>query len=153
MLLSLHVIGEAGLQLPVPVQNRCGVYVLDEHIPAAQDLVDGACSHSPAWQNPVFPQVVVMAHRPCGSMSPFGTFLHVPLPSTLQAWQVVPQLAVVQQTPSVQEWPVRQSPLDVQDAPRGFLLPHIPIMTSQIVGDLHSALLEQAVLQAPALQA
>lgn len=153
MLLSLHDVGAAGLHAPAPLQNRCGVKVLLEHIAAPHDVVFGACWQAPLWHRPVLPHGGAAAHRLCGSMSPFGTFLHVPLPSTLQAWQVVPQLAVPQQTPSVQKFPVRQSEVAVQAVPSGFLLPHIPVMTSQIVGGLQSALLVQAVLQAMELQA
>jgi hypothetical protein len=154
MLLSLHESIRAVVQDPVPVQKRCGVYVLLAlHIPAPQEVVAGAFWHAPPWQSPVLSHVVVIVHRLWGSI-PLTTFLQVPLPSMLHAWQAVPQLAVVQQTPSVQKFPVRHSLSLVQSPPpSGFLLPHIPIMTSQIVGGLQSVLAAQAPLQAPALQA
>ena len=59
--------------------------------------------HAPApLQVPVLPHVPLAPQRPCGSVTVLATLVQVPgLPATLQARQV-PQLAVLQQTPSTQ---------------------------------------------------
>jgi hypothetical protein len=67
-----------------------------------------ACVQAPApLQAPVLPQVAPVGQRPWGSELPLGTGAQVPLPETLQDWQVE-QLALLQQTPSVQ-WAVPHS--------------------------------------------
>jgi hypothetical protein len=75
-----------------------------------QATVVAASWHAPApLQRPVLPQGGFAAHKPCGSAVLIATFAQLPrLPVTLQAWQV-PHEAVLQQTPSTQLLPVRQS--------------------------------------------
>ena len=83
---------------------------------------------APLLQRPVFPQVVVTGQPPCGSGMPFCTAVQVPTPLTLQAWQVG-QLAVVQQTPSVQLF-VPHSWLEVQASPGAFLARQLPLLVA-----------------------
>ena len=65
----------------------------------------------------------------------------------LQAWQV-PQAVALQQTPSTQLLPVRQSDDTAQDCPRRCLVPQRPVLGSQMSGDWQSASTAQAALQA-----
>ena len=65
----------------------------------------------------------------------------------LQAWQV-PQAVALQQTPSTQLSPVRQSVVTAHACPSRFLLPQRPTFVSQISGDWQSASTAQAALQA-----
>jgi hypothetical protein len=80
-------------------------------------------------QVPVLPQVPPAAQRPCGSVTALATLAQVPgLPVTLQDWQV-PQLAVLQQTPSTQ-FPLPHSWFDRQATPSdltGRQLPLVPV--------------------------
>jgi hypothetical protein len=94
-------------QLPLPVQKAGGVYVLplQEALPHWTD--DEACWQAPPTQRPVLPQVVLAGQRPCSSGVLFATDAQVPLPLAAHDWQV-PQVALWQQTPSVQ-WPVPHS--------------------------------------------
>jgi hypothetical protein len=102
------------VQVPLPEQNAVAVRVDPVHDAAAQLTVVPASAQAPAVQAPVFPQVVVMVQRLCGSAVPSVTTLQAPaLPETLQDWQVG-QLELLQQTPSVQlalahSWFARQA--------------------------------------------
>jgi hypothetical protein len=96
----------------------------------------------------VLPQGGLAAHRACGSAVLAATLAQFPaLPVTLQAWQVG-QEPVLQQTPSTQLLPVRQSVVDAQGWPSRFLFPHRLVIGSQMVGLWQSASLAQAALQA-----
>jgi hypothetical protein len=89
------------LQVPVPVQNEGGWWVVPLHDSARpHDVEVDLCSHAPETQKPVLPQTPFAAQFG-GSAAPLGTFAHVPAPFTLHDWQAA-QLAVLQQTPSVQ---------------------------------------------------
>ena len=90
------------LHAPVPEQNEGGWRVEPVHDAAApHDFEVGCCSHAPFTQKPVLPHPVLAGQPPCGSALLFPTLAHVPLPLALHDWQVE-QVAVVQQTPSVQ---------------------------------------------------
>jgi hypothetical protein len=65
----------------------------------------------------------------------------------LQAWQVAHAVAL-QQTPSTQLLPVRQSLVVAQACPSRFLLPQRLVIGSQISGATQSGSTEQAALQA-----
>jgi hypothetical protein len=60
----------------------------------------------------------------------------------------VPQTLALQQTPSTQLLPVRQSPVAVQPCPRRFLVPQRLVLGSQMSGDRQSPSTVQAALQA-----
>ena len=96
----------------------------------------------------MLPQGGLAVQRPCGSVLFEGTLAQLPaLPVTLQDWQV-PQELELQQTPSTQLFPVRQSLVAVQDCPRRFLLPQRLVLGSQMSGSWQSASAVQAALQA-----
>ena len=85
------------------MQNATGVKVVPLQEAAAQVTLVPACVQAPApLQVPVLPQVPLAPQRACGSVTVLATLAQVPgLLPTLQAMQV-PQLAVLQQTPSTQ---------------------------------------------------
>ena len=90
-------------------------------------VVLAACWQAPPTQNPVLAQVVVTGHSPWGSAVRFGTVAQVPV-AALHALHV-PQLATLQQTPSVQ-WPLPHSWSAVHAVPavsRRAQLPPAPV--------------------------
>jgi len=96
----------------------------------------------------VLPQGGFVAQRPCGSRLLAGTLAQLPaLPARLQAWQVA-QAVALQQTPSTQLLPVKQSLVVAHDCPSRFLFPQRLVIGSQISLPAQSASLEQAALQA-----
>ena len=126
------MVGVAAAQVPDPEQNAAGVktdvVVLQEA--AAHETLLAAWVQAPApLQVPVLPQVVPVAQRACGSVTVLATLVQVPgLPVTLHDWQV-PQLAVLQQTPSTQ-FPLPHSWFDRQATPSdltGRQLPLVPV--------------------------
>jgi hypothetical protein len=121
-----------------------------EHDADPHVVATGALAQLPFWHPPVFPQGGEAAHLPLASIASL-TFLQLPLWSTLHLWQVGHIILTVQQRPSVQKFPGRHSESPEHGSPSGVLVPHFPI--SQTVGVLQSAVAEQAVLQAPPLQA
>jgi hypothetical protein len=127
-------------QFPAPLHTDPAVNVDPVQVALPQLVPTVTCMQAPApLQRPVFPQGGVAAQRAWGSAPPAATTAQVPLlPATLHAWQV-PHDAVLQQTPSVQEFPVRQSALVVQIPPSGLKFPHLFVVRSQIVGATHSA--------------
>jgi hypothetical protein len=133
----------------VPVQCETGVKVepVQEAVPQATPVA--ACWQAPApSQLPVLPQGGLAVQPPWGSVALRGTFAQFPrLPVTLQAWQVG-QAEELQQTPSTQLAPVRQSLVAVQAWPRRFLFPQRLVSGSQMFGDRQSASLVQAPRQA-----
>jgi hypothetical protein len=139
-------------QAPVPLQWETGVKVEPPQVAVPQETPVPPSWHLPApSQAPVLPQGGLVAHRPCGSRLLDGTFAQLPgLLLRLQAWQVA-QAVALQQTPSTQLLPVRQSLDSAQDCPRPCLVPQRPTFVSQIsiVGDwLQSLSAAQAALQA-----
>lgn len=84
----------------------------------------GCCWQAPDTQTPVLPHSPPAGQRPRGSAELSATLPHVPLPLAAHDWQV-PQLVVVQQTPSVQ-LPVVHSCAAPQAAPFPFLLVQVP---------------------------
>jgi hypothetical protein len=112
------------LQVPVPEQCEGGWWVVPEHDSAApHSFDDGCCWQAPATQTPVLP------HSPAatqfgGSAVLSATFEHVPLPLSAHDWQM-PQLEVVQQTPSVQ-LPTAHSFAAEHAAPFPFLPTQLP---------------------------
>ena len=89
----------------------------------------GCCWQAPPpLQAPVLPQGGLAVHRPWGSVTLLATLAQVPGVPALQDWQV-PQLAVLQQTPSTQfllphSWLARQAtPFDLT----GRQLPLAPV--------------------------
>jgi hypothetical protein len=118
-------IGLVWLQEPVPEQNDGGWRVEPLHEAAVPHAFEvGCCSHAPLTQKPVLPHPLLAAQPPCGSVVLFATLAQVPLPLTLHAWQVE-QVAVVQQTPSVQ-WPLMHWLSPPQLAPFAFFELHVP---------------------------
>jgi hypothetical protein len=116
------------------------------HAAAPQLVVVGAFRHAPLPSHrPSNPQGGAAVQPPCGSMSSAITGRHMPaMPATLHDWQV-PQLAVEQQTPSVQlplshslppahSWPSRLSPHEpaLQTLP-GAQSPSAPQAALQVV--------------------
>jgi hypothetical protein len=106
------------VQAPAPLQKADGVNVepLQDGLPHWTEV--GCCWQVPEpLQRPVVPQVPPpTVQRACGSATLAGTLAQVPaLPVTLQAWQVE-QLALLQQTPSVQ-LPLEHSWADRQATP------------------------------------
>lgn len=136
-------------QAPVPLQCETGVKV--EPVQAAipqETLVPPSWQCPPPSQAPVLPQGGLAVQRPCGSVLLAGTLAQLPgLPVTLQDWQVPHELAL-QQTPSTQLLPVRQSLVAAQACPRRFLLPQRLVLGSQMSGAWQSASEVQAALQA-----
>jgi hypothetical protein len=144
---QLCVVGAA--QLPLPLQCETGVNVEPLHEAVPQATVVAASWQAPApLQSPVLPQGGFAAQRPCGSAVPIATLAQLPrLPVTLHAWHV-PHEAVLQQTPSTQLLPVRQSFELVHAWPRRFLLPQRFVVGSQMFGDRQSVSAVHAALQA-----
>jgi hypothetical protein len=136
-------------QAPEPLQCETGV-----NVAPVQVAVPHETEVPPAWQcpapsqAPVKPQGGLGVHWLCGSGVLAATLAQLPaLPVTLQAWQVG-QAVALQQTPSTQLLPVKQSPVAVQVWPRRFLFPHRLVLGSQMFGDWQSASEAQAALQA-----
>jgi len=75
-------------------------------------------------QTPVLPHSLVTGQRLCGSAELSATLPQVPLPLAAHDWQV-PQLEVVQQTPSVQ-LALEHSLAALQAAPFAFLATQVP---------------------------
>jgi hypothetical protein len=146
--LPAHVEGVAAAQAPAPVQWEIGVNV----DPAGQEAVPHATAVLPSWQAPAPLQAPVFPHGGLAgqrmSVVLAETLAQLPgLLGVLQAWQV-PQAVALQQTPSTQLLPVRQSVGPVQDCPSRFLFPQMLVLGSQIVGDWQSVSTVQAALQA-----
>ncbi len=137
-------------QAPVPLQCETGVKVEPLQVAVPQETPVPPSWHFPApSQALVLPQGGLAAQRPCGSRLLAGTFAQFPaLPVRLQAWQVA-QAVALQQTPSTQLLPVRQSDDTAQDWPRRCLVPQRPVFGSQMkVGVWQSVSTPQAALQA-----
>jgi hypothetical protein len=136
-------------QAPVPLQWETGVKVEPLQVAVPQETPVPPSWHLPApSQAPVLPQGGLVAQRPCGSRLLAGTSAQFPaLPTMLQAWQVA-QAVALQQTPSTQLLPVRQSADTEQDCPRRCLVPQRPVFGSQMSGDWQSVSTAQAALQA-----
>ena len=136
-------------QAPLPLQCETGVKVEPLQVAVPQETPVPPSWHFPApSQAPVLPQGGLVAQRPCGSRLLAGTLAQLPaLPVRLQAWQVA-QAVTLQQTPSTQLLPVRQSVDATQDCPRRCLVPQRPIFVSQISGNWQSLSAAQAALQA-----
>jgi hypothetical protein len=133
--------------VPAPEQNGCAVKVVPEQVGVLHATEVLACWQAPApLQAPVLPQVAPAGHCPAGAVVPVGMNEQLPIPLTLQAWQV-PQGPVPQQTPSVQK-PVRHWVPPVQAWPFGLraqlLLEPEPW---QVSGATQSASALQVVLQ------
>ncbi len=115
--------------MPLPSQLPSGTLLDPVHMASAapQLVPTAALAQLPVpSQVPLLPQgaLLLPTQPPCGSAAPAETFAQVPaLPVTLQAWQV-PQLALVQQTPSTQLL-LSHSPALAQAWP-GRLRPHVP---------------------------
>jgi hypothetical protein len=120
-------------QAPAPLQCETGVKVEPLQVAVPQETPVPPSWHFPApSQAPVLPQGGLVAQRPCGSRPLAGTFAQLPaLPARLQAWQVA-QAVALQQTPSTQLFPVRQSEETAQDWPRRCLVPQRPVLGSQM---------------------
>jgi hypothetical protein len=101
--------------------------------PVPQVTLVAAWVQAPApLQVPVLPQVPLAPQRACGSVTVLATLAQVPaLPATLQAMQV-PQLAVLQQTPSTQ-FPLPHSWFDKQATPNDFAGRQLPLVPVQYV--------------------
>lgn len=115
-------------QAPAPEQKAAGVKMLVVllQLAAAQLTLVEACVQAPAPLHvPVLPQVPVAPQRAWGSVTPLVTEAQVPLPLTLQAWQV-PQAVVEQHTPSTQELPPAHSWDVPQVAPSAFWATQLP---------------------------
>jgi hypothetical protein len=137
-------------QVPVPVQWEMGVNVEPVQEAEPQEtLVLAFWQCPPPSQAPVFPhgKLALGAHCPCGSVLLAATLAQLPALAVLQAWQV-PHPLLVQQTPSVQKFAVRQSVSALQVWPSLFLLPQRLVIGSQMSGDWQSASDTQAPLQA-----
>ena len=147
------MIETASPQAPLPLQCASVLAVDPVHDAAAHTVVVLARAQAPApLHAPVFPQGIdaTGAHIPRGSVVPAGTFAHVPrLPATLHAWHIG-QDADPQQTWSTQVNPVKQSAVVVHAWPCRTLLPHRPVVVSQMVGARQSVSTRQAELHAAA---
>jgi hypothetical protein len=121
-LYGAHETALAVVQVPPPLQLGAGwkLPVLALQLAVPHEVPADACWQAPPWHRPVFPQVADVVQR--ASAVPLSTLAQVPLPLMSQAWQV-PQLAVVQQTPSTQ-LPDEHSCATVQTAPAAFLARH-----------------------------
>jgi len=86
--------------------------------------VDANSQAPPPSQAPVLPHGGLAVQRACGSALPAPTLPQVPLPLTLQDWQVG-QLGLEQQTPSTQ-LPVPHSLPAAQLVPGAFLATQLP---------------------------
>ena len=138
-------------QAPEPLQCEIGVNV---ELPLGQEAVPQETLVPPSWQAPlpsqapVLPQGGLVAQRPCGSRLLAGTLAQLPaLPAMLQAWHFKHALAL-QQTPSTQLSPVKQSVLSAQACPSRFLVPQRFVLGSQMSGERQSVSTAQAALQA-----
>jgi hypothetical protein len=142
------------LHAPAPVQLPIGVKVIPTQAAVPQEVEVGAFRQAPAPSHvPVKPQGGLGGQRPCGSAAPAVTSAQAPsLPATLQA-RHEPQLAVEQQTPSTQKFPLRHSLSAAQSWPRRFLSPQVFTATSQMLGGAQSASPVQVALHAVPLQA
>jgi hypothetical protein len=121
------------------------------HDAVPHETVVPACRQAPRpLQAPVLPHGGFAAQSAWGSGELVGTLVQVPaLPAMLHALQSG-QLVVLQQTPSTQVFPVRQSLVLVQACPRRFLLPQRLVTASQMLlpvllgrqsaSDVHAAL-------------
>jgi hypothetical protein len=90
------------VQLPVPLQAPAGWKVVASRQVKLVHIVPAfTWAQAPPAQKPVLPQGGFAAHRLCGSAWPSATAAHVPGVEPLQVLQV-PQLEVLQQTPSTQ---------------------------------------------------
>jgi hypothetical protein len=111
--------------VPVPEQCDGGWWVPLVHDSAKPQAFEaGCCWQAPDTQTPVLPHSPLIGQRLCGSAELLATFAQVPLPLTLHDWHV-PQLEVVQQTPSVQ-LPLVHSLAASQVAPFAFLAAQLP---------------------------
>jgi hypothetical protein len=126
-------------QVPLPSQWDSGVAVLPVHDCVPHDTVAAASWQLPApLHMPVLPQGGFAVQRAIVSGLPVGTKVHRPeLVPTLHAWQSEQEL-VPQQTPSTQKFPVRQSFVVLHACPSRFLLPHLLVCGSQMLGDRQS---------------
>jgi hypothetical protein len=102
-------------QAPEPLQCDSGVKVEPLQVAVPQETLVPPNAQCPApSQAPVFPQGGLAVHRPWGSVVLAGTLAQFPgLVARLHAWQVAHELEL-QQTPSTQLLPVRQSLVIVQ---------------------------------------
>jgi hypothetical protein len=134
-------------QVPLPEQNGCGVKVVPEQVGPLQVTEVLACWQPPApLQAPVFPQGGAAGHWPAGAVVPVGMNAQLPIPLTLQAWQV-PQAELPQQTPSVQK-PVRHWLAAVQAWPLGLRAQLLLVPDPwQVSGATQSPSTAQVVLQ------
>src|SRR6185369_11636080 len=90
------------VQLPEPLQAPAGWKVVASRQVKLVHMVPAfTWAQAPPAQKPVLPQGGFAAHRLCGSAWPSATAAHVPGVEPLQVLQV-PQLEVLQQTPSTQ---------------------------------------------------
>jgi hypothetical protein len=144
---QLDAVGAA--HAPLPLQLEIGVKVEPVQATVPHETVVPACWQAPRpLHDPVLPQGGVGAHNECGSGELIGTLAQLPaLPATLHALQSG-QLVVLQQTPSTQVLPVRQSFVLVQAWPRRFLLPQRLVTVSQMLPGRQSPSTAQAALQA-----
>jgi hypothetical protein len=125
---QLLVVAVEQVPMVPPEQKAVGVKTLVVllQLAGAQLTLVAACVHAPApLQVPVLAQVVVIPQRAWGSATPLVTGAQVPLPLTLQAWQV-PQAVVEQHTPSTQELPPAHSWDVPQLTPRVFWATQLP---------------------------
>jgi hypothetical protein len=163
----VHVVRHAlaphtnGLQLvgvcvhaPAPLHAPVGVSLEPVHEGDPHEVVVGAFWHAPApLHAPVKPQGGAGWQRPCGSAAEGGTSLHAPArPATLHAMHV-PQVEVVQHTPSTQKLPVRHSSLVMHAWPSRFLSPHELVLRSQMLPAAQLASEVQVVVHAAPSQA
>jgi hypothetical protein len=112
--------------VPVPLQRPRGISVDPVHDGGSpQVVVEGALAQAPApLQKPVLPHGGAAAQA--ASVAVLGRLVQVPgLLAKLQFWQV-PQLALPQQTPSVQK-PVMHSVPAMQAVPAGFKVVQDPL--------------------------
>jgi hypothetical protein len=138
------------VQAPCPLQTSARRKLLPWQ-PACWQTVPAAWKRQPPApsQRPSVPQLVgdVAWHMPDGSDAPAGTSLQKPTkPLTLQARQR-PQLAMLQQTPLVQN-PVPHWALLLQLAPWDFSR---QVLLLQVAGETQSPSLRQVVGQVPPL--
>jgi hypothetical protein len=143
------------VHVPLPLQvegvNRfVPLHVCPEHAKPAI-----CCWQAPApLQSPVLPHGcdVLVGQSPLRPPEVFGKLAQVPkLPGTLHALQGTtgvplegPQNAALQQTPSVQKFPVKQSLVVVQACPSRFLVPQSCVTGSQMFGARHWLSVEHA---------
>jgi len=126
-------------QPPVPLQWDSGVKVEPEHDCVPHETVVAASWQAPApLHMPVLPQGGLAVHWPAGAAVPAGTLAQLPAAvPTLHDWQS-PQELLLQQTPSTQKLPVRQSALPVHGWPSRCWLPQWLVFGSQMLGGRQS---------------